>query len=134
MRTLATLLILACAAVVFCQEIKTVDPAWKVPEKAQQQQNPFANKPQLAAGGKKIFERNCLQCHGDTNHERKNNAPDLAAPAVQQETDGALFWRISSGNARKGMPSFSGLPEAQRWQLVLYIRSMSTGGRESPKP
>lgn len=106
------------------QEQKRVDPDWKVPEKAAVQQNPLRDKPQLAAGGRKLFERNCLQCHGDSQHEHKNNAPDLASSAVQQESDGALFWRISSGNARTGMPSFSNLPEAQRWQLVLYIRSL----------
>lgn len=124
MRTLAAVLILACSVIALCQEMKTVDPDWKVPEKAARQQNPFRERPELAAGGRKIFDRNCMQCHGDESHERRNNAPDLASPAVQQETDGALYWRISSGNARKGMPSFSSLPEAQRWQLVLYIRSI----------
>ncbi len=123
MKILATFLLLA-AAVVFSQELKTVDPDWKVPEKSAQQRNPLHEKPELAAGGQKIFNRSCLQCHGDAAHERKNNAPDLASPAVQQESDGALFWRLSSGNAHKGMPSFSNLPEAQRWQLVLYIRSI----------
>lgn len=124
MKTLATLLLLACAAIAVSQEFKPVDPDWKVPGKMAQQPNPLRDKPELAAGGHKIFDRNCLQCHGDASHERKNNAPDLASSAVQQETDGALFWRISSGNARKGMPSFSSLPAAQRWQLVLYIRSI----------
>ena len=41
---------------------------------------------------------------------------------VQVQTDGALFWKISSGNTRAGMPTFSFLPEPQRWQLVLYLR------------
>ena len=124
MRTLAAVLLFAFAAIALSQETKTVDPDWKVPGKAAQQQNPLREKPELAAGGRKIFDRNCVQCHGDDTHQRKNNAPDLASAAVQQETDGALFWRISSGNARKGMPSFSSFPDAQRWQLVLYIRSM----------
>ena len=134
MRALGAVLLVACAAIAFCQERKTVDPDWKVPEKAAQQQNPLREKPELAAGGRKIFDRNCVQCHGDESHERKNNAPDLASAAVQQETDGALFWRLSSGNARKGMPSFSSLPEAQRWQLILYVRSMSKGNREHIQP
>ncbi len=124
MRALALTLILAASVVALCQELKTVDPDWKVPEKATQQKNPLRDKPELAAGGGKIFDRNCAQCHGNKSHERKSFAPDLASAAVQQESDGTLFWRISSGNARKGMPSFSILPEAQRWQLVLYIRSV----------
>jgi mono/diheme cytochrome c family protein len=127
MRKLTLAVLITCAAILFAQEIRPIDPDWTVPEKAAHRQNPLRDKPRLAAGGRKIFERNCVQCHGDQNHERKNNAPDLASLAVQQDSDGALFWRISSGNARKGMPSFSSLPEAQRWQLVLYIRSL-------PKP
>jgi mono/diheme cytochrome c family protein len=124
-RTVATIILLACTAICPAQGTKPVDPDWKVPEKAAHQPNPLREKPQLAAGGGKIFDRNCMQCHGDEKHERKNNAPDLSSAAVQQEPDGALFWRISSGNARKGMPAFSSLPETQRWQLVLYIRSMA---------
>jgi hypothetical protein len=44
---------------------------------------------------------------------------------VQVQTDGALFWKISTGNTRKGMPAFSFLPEAQRWQLVLRLRTLA---------
>jgi mono/diheme cytochrome c family protein len=122
----ALFLMLTCCAIAFAQQAKPIDPDWPVPEKAAQEQNPLSGKPELAAGGRKVFERTCAQCHGDTRHERKNNAPDLATPAVQQESDGSLFWRISNGNSRKGMPSFSNLPEPQRWQLVLYIRSLGT--------
>ena len=124
MRT-AVLMMLAWCAVVLAQQVKPLDPDWVVPEKAAQQLNPLREKPELAAGGRKVFERNCAQCHGNDKHDRKNNAPDLAQPAVQQEGDGALFWRISNGNSRKGMPAFSSFPEGQRWQLVLYIRSLN---------
>lgn len=125
MRTVS-LIMLACCAIAFAQQAKPVDPDWAVPAKAAGQPNPLSGKPELAAGGRKIFERTCAQCHGDRKRERKNNAPDLGLPAVQQETDGALFWRISNGNSRNGMPSFSSFPEAQRWQLVLYIRSLAS--------
>ena len=117
-------MMLACCAIAVAQQAKPLDPDWAVPEKAAQQQNPLRDKPELAAGGRKVFERNCAQCHGDKKYERKNNAPDLSQEAVQQESDGALFWRISNGNSRKGMPAFSSFPEGQRWQLVLYIRSL----------
>jgi mono/diheme cytochrome c family protein len=125
MRTLL-LVLLAFSAVSLGQEAKSVDPDWKVPERATQQQNPFRDQKELAAGGRKLFERNCVQCHGDEKHARKNNAPDLSARLSQQQTDGALFWRMSVGNTRKGMPSFGSLPEAQRWQLVMYIRSLES--------
>jgi mono/diheme cytochrome c family protein len=39
-------------------------------------------------------------------------------------TDGELFYEISQG--RKPMPSFKKrLTEEQRWQLVLFVRSLS---------
>jgi mono/diheme cytochrome c family protein len=106
-------------------EAPVVDPSWVVPAQAVQRQNPMRNRPDAALGGRKIFERNCVMCHGDTSHERKNHAPDLSSAGVQMETDGSLFWRMSQGNSRRAMPSFSGVPENQRWQLVLYIRSLS---------
>jgi hypothetical protein len=31
------------------------------------------------------------------------------------------------------MPSFSNLPELQRWQLVLYLRSLKASGEPSSK-
>jgi mono/diheme cytochrome c family protein len=106
-------------------EKKVVDPDWKVPEKDAQRKNPLASKPETAVGGRKLFARMCASCHGDELHGQIHNAPDLHTEAVQRESDGALYWRISNGNSRKGMPSFSGLPEGQRWQLVMYIRSLA---------
>jgi mono/diheme cytochrome c family protein len=103
----------------------TLDPSWAVPAKAAERVNPMRDKPEASAGGRKLYQRSCLMCHGDATHARANHAPDLASPAAQAESDGALFWRISNGNSRRGMPSFSGMPEAQRWQLVLYIRALA---------
>jgi mono/diheme cytochrome c family protein len=99
-------------------------PTWQAPAEAASRPNPIATKPELSAGGKKIFTRSCTQCHGTGTGETRNNAPVLSSDRVQQDTDGTLFWKISNGNSRTGMPSFSSLPETQRWQLVLYIRSL----------
>jgi mono/diheme cytochrome c family protein len=104
---------------------RALDPSWVVPPKAIERQNPMRDKPNASLGGRKVFERTCVECHGDATHARTNHAPDLSSPEVQSETDGSLFWRISQGNSRRAMPSFSNIPEAQRWQLVLYIRSIS---------
>lgn len=101
-----------------------LDPNWKVPEQAGQKKNPLTDKPELAAGGKKVFAKTCAMCHGDEAHQRKTRVPDLSSSDVQEQSDGALFWRMSNGNAKTGMPSFAGLPEPQRWQLVMYIRSL----------
>lgn len=113
-----------CAMGIAQSEGWKVDPNWMPPAKAVQQVNPLRDKPETAAGGKKIYARSCAMCHGDEKSPRTNNAPDLGSPEVQKETDGTLFWRISTGNSPKKMPAFSSLPEGQRWQLVNYIREM----------
>ena len=101
-----------------------VDPDWKAPEKDSARTNPLASRPQLAAGGEKLFARSCASCHGDEAKRAAAKAPDLASPAVQAETDGALFWKITNGNTRRSMPAWGVLPEPQRWQLVLYLRKL----------
>ncbi len=68
-----------------------------------------------------MFVCNCSQCDAAGPGQKE---PVLASETVQSQTDGALFWKIGNGNSRTGMPSFSSIPEGQRWQLVLYIRSL----------
>jgi mono/diheme cytochrome c family protein len=101
------------------------DTNWHPPTEAAAKENPLAEKPQAAAGGKKLFMRNCVECHGDDGSGIvKKHAADLQLPVVQKQTDGSLFWKITNGNTDRGMPSFSNLPEMQRWQLVLFLRSL----------
>ena len=104
------------------------DPTWRVPGEAAQKDNPLANQPELAAGGKKLFMRICIECHGRSGEGVKRNAADLQLPTVQKQSDGALFWKISNGNPDRGMPSFSRLPELQRWQIVLHLRTLKPAG------
>ncbi len=99
-------------------------PPWVAPDRARSKQNPLSSRPELAAGGRKIFEQRCAQCHG-ADAQGTRRAPNLLSRRVQAETDGALFWKISSGDTRAGMPSFSFLPAPERWQLVLHLRSLA---------
>ena len=101
------------------------DPNWKVPPEAAHKANPLGHNGNAVHGGRKLFLRNCVECHGDdgAGMEKKHSA-DLQLPVVQDQSDGALFWRITNGDTDRGMPSFSRLPELQRWQLVLYIRTL----------
>lgn len=110
------------------------DADWRPPAEAATRRNPLASKPEAAAGGEKLFKRNCVECHGeDGTGLVKKHAADLQLPVVQQQSDGALFWKITNGNTDRGMPSFSRLPELQRWQLVLYLRTLKSSVETSPK-
>ena len=106
------------------------DAEWRPPAEAAAKKNPLATRPQAAAGGKKLFQRNCVECHGeDGSGIVKKHAADLQLPVVQTQSDGTLFWKITNGNPDRGMPSFSNIPESQRWQLVLFMRTLSADKR-----
>jgi mono/diheme cytochrome c family protein len=101
------------------------DPNWRPPADAAAKRNPLASRPEAAAGGEKLFKRNCVECHGENGSGFvKKHAADLQLAKVQEQSDGALFWKITNGNPDRGMPPFSRLPELQRWQLVLYLREL----------
>ena len=101
------------------------DPNWQAPADAASRLNPLASRPETVAGGQKLFRRNCVECHGaDGSGLTKKHAADLQLNTVQRQSDGVLFWKITNGNPDRGMPSFSKLPDLQRWQLVLYLRTL----------
>jgi mono/diheme cytochrome c family protein len=123
MRMLACVLLFG-AILAAQNETYKQDPKWQAPPAAAAKRNPIAGQTRLAAGGRKMFQRHCASCHGEQG-EGLGEAADLQLPAVQQQSDGVLFWKITNGNPRRAMPSFSGLPEMQRWQLVLYLRTLA---------
>jgi mono/diheme cytochrome c family protein len=94
----------------------------KAPEKARKRANPLQNDPDAVAAGAILFEQRCAECHGDAAQGGKG--PSLRAAEVQGATPGAIFWVLTNGVVRKGMPVWSKLPEPQRWQLVRYIKSL----------
>jgi mono/diheme cytochrome c family protein len=101
----------------------------KAPRKAAARRNPLEGDPEAAAAGAKLFELHCAECHGEMAEGGKK-APSLLADEVQKATPGAIFWLLTNGVVRRGMPVWSKLPEPQRWQLVRYIQSLSA----TPRP
>jgi mono/diheme cytochrome c family protein len=105
----------------------------KAPEKYRAKANPLANDPEAVAAGKLLFEEHCGECHGD-DAEGSKRAPSLRAQEVQNASPGAIFWVLSNGVVRKRMPVWSKLPEAQRWQLVCFLKSLGTAPAPVSKP
>ena len=112
------------------REAKSVyDELQKVPEKYRAKENPMAKDPQAVAAGAVLFEEHCGECHGDEAMGGKK-APSLRVVEVQNAAPGALYYILTNGVVRKGMPVWSKLPEPQRWQLVSYLKSLGIASSE----
>jgi|ERR1051326_2756409 mono/diheme cytochrome c family protein len=100
------------------------DGAWKmkVPEKDRMRENPYDSQAGAIAAGAKLFRQNCSSCHGSeaTGTQTK---PSLHTDRVRSSTPGELEWLLKNGSMKNGMPSWSRLPEQQRWQIVSYLKS-----------
>ena len=102
---------------------------WDAPAAEKAKKNPVARNKESVEAGEKIAKQNCAPCHGEKG---KGDGPaaaalpkkpaDWTAKAVQDESDGSLFWKISTGNPP--MPPWQSLPEKDRWNLVNYIKSL----------
>jgi mono/diheme cytochrome c family protein len=116
-------LIVLLAAVGLAQNLAyEQDSKWHAPESASARENPLAGHEDALGGGRKLFQRHCVECHGADGTGRKK-AANLTLLVVQAQPDGVLHWKITNGNPDRGMPSFSRLPDLQRWQIVLYLRT-----------
>lgn len=104
------------------------DGEWlrKVPDKDRARPNPYAADPDAPAAGAKIFAEHCASCHGEDAEGKtgKHFRPNLHANHVKQATPGELFWLLTNGSQKNGMPPWSRLPEAQRWQLITFLKSL----------
>ena len=94
----------------------------QAPAKAREAKNPYQGDPDALLAGKKLYVQHCSECHG-ANARGMNNAVSLRTPAVQNATPGELQWFLRNGSLFHGMPSWSGLPEQRRWQIVTYLKS-----------
>lgn len=99
----------------------------RVPPADRARVNPYRGQAEAIAAGQRLFEDHCAACHGKDLMGR-HGKPSLRAPVVQGATDGELFWLLKNGDVRHGMPSWSSLPEPERWEIVAYVKSAGSGG------
>ena len=120
----------AIAVVALAQERKPGE--WKAPPEADQIENPLKGDANAVKAGKKLYKQQCAICHGATGKGdgvagmTLNPKPaSFHSERIKNETDGAIFWKITNGNPP--MASYKDvLTEEQRWQLVNYIRTFSS--------
>jgi cytochrome c5 len=99
---------------------------WPVPGNQLNMENPLPFNLENVQKGKDLYQQNCKSCHGDPG---KNNhlplvppPPDIVSEQMQANTDGGLFYKITSG--RGGMPQFeTTISEDDRWRIINFIRN-----------
>jgi len=121
-RTLGLLCL--CASAVLLLGAAASSPLDRVPAKDHARVNPLASNPDSIAAGSLIYREYCQQCHKADAMGDGKKKPPLRSDHIKSATDGDLEWFLRQGDLRHGMPSWSNLPEAQRWQLVTYLRSI----------
>lgn len=94
--------------------------------------------PELVAKGKAAFATNCATCHGEKGDA---NSPVAAAmnPKPRNlvadkfkagESVDEIFKTVSSGLPGTAMVGFAQIPEADRWGLAYFIKSLRAGGKK----
>lgn len=96
----------------------------KVPAKDHARTNPVAGNAKATEVGAAIYKEYCAQCHGADALGDGKKKPSLKTESIKNASDGDLEWFLRQGDIAHGMPSWSSLPQTQRWQLVAYLRSI----------
>jgi mono/diheme cytochrome c family protein len=127
------LLLIACGSAVYA----FFHPGpWIVPEEAKRVGNPLKPSQANLPEARRIYDDKCAECHGDfgkgDGSQTKMYEPrptDLTdAQHMNSVSDGELYYKISEGH--RPMPGFKKrFTDEQRWQLVLFIRSLKNSAQ-----
>ncbi len=102
------------------------------PPGAAARSNPLRS-PADVDNGHALFLAHCAACHG-AGGEGSGPVPALRQQAVQRATDGELFWYLTTGSANGDMPSWAAIAEADRWQIVAYVKTLPATPPTRPAP
>lgn len=114
----------------------------ETPQKLPENQNAVAE-------GKKVYEKRCWYCHGITGtgdgpssrtmfprprNFTRNEFKVRSTPFGSVPTDEDLFRIITSGIEGTAMPFWSTISEAERWQVIYYIKTFNEQFKKETSP
>lgn len=80
------------------------------------------------ASGMTVYRQHCAACHGADGAGVP--AADLRSSPTSWRHAGEIFWLVTHGAPRRGMPAFAAtLSDAQRWDVINFIRTLAAAGR-----
>lgn len=86
-------------------------------------QNRYDSRQEAVAPGRKLYRSHCAHCHG-FDARGQDRASDLHSTFIQNASSQSLFLILRNGRIRKGMPSWSRLPDQQLSQIVAYLKTL----------
>lgn len=119
-------------AIVMVKSAEAMHTGWFAADYADEIKLPIPANSSNMEEGKKIFAENCAKCHGKSGKgdgwssaSMQVELPDLSdKAALDAESDGALFWKIRTGQFE--MPPFQlVLKDEEIWKTVVYLRSLA---------
>lgn len=93
----------------------------------------LAHTPDELANGERLYAANCAGCHGAAGAGVAPAGNWTAPGSLVLTNDETLFETIRDGVQGTTMPGFAGkLGDAERWQIVAFVRALSLGGPLRP--
>jgi putative heme-binding domain-containing protein len=101
-------------------------------KEGEKSKNPAIGDPKAIEAGKKLFRDGCGACHGPEGEGGRG--PNLRLQVFWHPLDDdTLFKAVKNGIPGGGMPP-ANLPDDQSWQVVAYVRSLTSPAIENAVP
>jgi len=102
------------------------------PASAKKLKNPLSATGENIGSGKTLFNKYCASCHGEDGKAKtqiaanmKVKPSDLTSKAMNGITDGEIYWVVTNGITKSGMPAFkTKTNDQERWRMTLYVKSL----------
>ncbi len=95
------------------------------PASAADMKNPYTGSATAATAGKKLYAKDCAQCHGN-NLQGMGPAPALDTSQFATPKRASCSGLSRPASSTSACLSWSNLPKQQRWQIVTFLESRRT--------